>query len=74
MNKIDGDDYAMPQMHGIDNTVIGGGMTIRVQLAAMICAGLSSNPNYTGDTDEKLNAIAVHRADLLIAELNKECK
>jgi len=71
MTKINPNDYAYPQMHGIDNSFVGGGMTIRAQMAAMICAGLVSSPDSTTTMQEDAQS-AVAQADALIAELNKE--
>ena len=63
MKKIDGNSSAYP-------TRTEGGMTIRAQMAAMICAGMCADPNLRG-TFEEVAKVATTQADALIAELNK---
>ncbi len=76
MNKIDGDKFVYPQEDfiGVGTEVAStGGMTIRAQMAAMICAGYISSLGSVSDSSHKCYArAAVKQADALIAELNKE--
>ena len=75
MNKqIDGNSSAYPEeiLDGDGMRVTVGGMTIRAQMAAMICAGANANTDLTGLTVEQQAQCAVAQTDALIAELNKE--
>ncbi len=56
------------KIHGTDNAVH---MTIRAQMAAMICAGLAANPSR-GGLPQVFAQDAARLADALIEELNKE--
>jgi hypothetical protein len=77
MKKIDGNSSAYPTRSEIDGCAITtGGMTIRAQMAAMICAGLAGNSDMTSRAkDDKegvtwFSKLAIKQADALIAELN----
>ena len=74
MNKqIDGNSSAYPEeiLDGDGMRVTVGGMTIRAQMAAMICAGCCAQSDGYA-SPKRMAEVSVLTADALIAELNKE--
>jgi hypothetical protein len=74
MKKIDGNSSAYPQArfeYDKNAQSFSGGITIRAQMAAMICGAIAKS-DLTVDMDEgEVARAAILQADALIAELNK---
>lgn len=73
INRGNDSAYPIEVLDGDGVRVWKGGMTIRAQMAAMICAGYISSLGSVSDSSHECYArAAVKQADALIAELNKE--